>query len=349
VTDGNRYPFNWHLNQELRPAFREPVVAMTIPDSLSKRLGVGQNLTVFVSARSEVGIFSSPLRFTINQTCFEVADLRGNSVNTNLLEPTQLVGQIPVASLALERIVNLLPTKDYGFITHGKSGDLMKKIEAFDQFRTGIGSKLFGFMIGGSDLSTLSQKLLKNTIGFGTVAVTDQELNKLIEELCDSFPISALKVSRYMGPMYTAILCGDTAKQEQIISAVTKFQQLNESLLHIGGRATVRLLGKNVAELKGSHAIGNLIVITSTSSRAAVVREWVSKIPLRNDTALNQFKSRFSRWQTYAKLVVGMVEVQVEQLKQEVIIVDAETNRATSSVSLRLPYEFGFSLKSLCR
>jgi hypothetical protein len=193
----------------------------------------------------------------------------------------------------------------------------------------------------------LVEAVTKRVVGFGTERVGDEELAALQQTMRSHFPLCAFSFSQMYGPRFVAILDGQDLPQSGLHEAMDRFEQINLCMMRLGGRLELKLFGKSVVGINGSGATGSLIVVDSDTEHAGLLRQWVRGKPLRNDTILNQMKERFTRWQFWAKAVVGMIEYKPHQLRQEVIVLDAQTGQATSTTSPRLGFEFGFSLNDI--
>jgi len=165
----------------------------------------------------------------------------------------------------------------------------------------------------------------------------------------ENFPLCAITVSKIYGPRFVAVVDCDDMTQDRLSEIIERFTMINLFNLQLGGRLTLKLLGNTALKLHGSSATGSMILITSKTRQAAVLREWVKQIPLHNDTALAQVKKMGKDPKFWAGLALGMVQYRPNQLRQEVIVLDAQSGLITSTESLRLPLEFGFSLPDITR
>ncbi len=250
--------------------------------------------------------------------------------------------------VALTQIIRGLSSKGYRFVTCDTSVQEMQHgLVQFDEGRLWLGGKLFSFVLGGSDLPAFAQSITEHVVGLGTEEVEDAELEKLQQLMRDSFPLCAFAFSKIWGPRFTAVANGDEVSPEELFTALDRFEVISHCMMELGGRLTLKLFGKSVLGLNGSAATGSLLLVASTTERAVALRQWVASKPLRSDTIVNQLKERFSRWQFWAKAAIGMIEYKPHQLRQEVIVVDAQSSQATSTASPRFGFEFGFSLSDI--
>jgi hypothetical protein len=189
--------------------------------------------------------------------------------------------------------------------------------------------------------------LTEQVVGFGADPVTEAELAGLQQLMRANFPLCAFAFSTLYGPRFAAILNGDGLTQSALFEALERFQQVNVCLMALGGRLSLKLFGKSLLSFNASAATGSLFIVASTAERSNALRRWVESKPLQSDTIVNQLKERLTRWQFWAKALVGVVEYKPHQLRQEVIVLDASSGEATSSVAPRIPFEFGFSLSEV--
>lgn len=251
-------------------------------------------------------------------------------------------------SVCMRHLVNGLVAKKFAFIAPETSPDEMQQqLKDYDAGRVWLSNKIFGFVLSGSDLPGFAETVFEHMIGFGTQAVDDTELAALQQLMRTSFPLCATNYSRLYGPRFVGILHGDHLTEKSLHEAMDAFEAINCLMMQLGGRLILKLLGKPVVGINASAATGSLIVVGSTSHCADVLYNWVSNRPLRSDTIVNQLKESVSRWQFWLKAAFGMIEYKPHQLRQEVIVVDAETSQATSTAPLRLGFEFGFSLNDI--
>lgn len=135
--------------------------------------------------------------------------------------------------------------------------------------------------------------------------------------------------------------------QQELFDAIDQFQQINAYMMALGSRLQIQLFGRAIASLNSSAATGSMMIVTSNTERAHVVRQWVKSKEMRSDTVVNQAKELLSRWQFWAKFLFGMAEYKPHQLRQEAVVLDAQTGQATSNVSPRIGIEFGFGLEEI--
>jgi hypothetical protein len=258
------------------------------------------------------------------------------NTETGLLEPS------------LNRLVNGLVSKDFKFVTpEATTQQMREQVAKFDKERTGLTGRLFALMLGGTDMPDIAKTITKHIVAFGAEDVNDAELATLQQLMRAFFPLSAIAFSKVYGPRFVAIVDGDDCTQSELSSAMDRFEQINLCIMPLGGRLSIKLFGKSILGINASTATGSLLIAVSNSQRAGLVRRWVKDRPLHSDTMLNQLKERFGRWQFWAKAVVGMVEYKPHQLRQEAIVLDAQTGSATSTASPRVGFEFGFALSDI--
>lgn len=246
---------------------------------------------------------------------------------------------------SLQHLVNGLVAKGFSFMApETTSDDWQKQIAEYDKGRLWLSKKIFGFAMGGADLPGFAETVMEHAIGFGTKKVEDADLLTLKKMMLESFPLCATGYSKLYGPRFVGILPGDDLTEEGLYGTLDAFQEINLQMMLLGGRMVLKLLGQPILGLNNSAATGTLVLVGSKSRTAEVLRDWVSNKPLQSDTIVNQIKERFSRWQFWAKAVFGMIEYKPHQLRQEIIILDAESKQATSTARPRLGFEFGFSL-----
>jgi hypothetical protein len=244
--------------------------------------------------------------------------------------------------------MNGLLAKEYTFVTPEASPEQMhERLAQFDTGRLWLSGKVFGFLIGGADMPDFVKTITKHVVAFGAESVNDAELATLQQLMRASFPLCAFSFSKLYGPRFAAIVSGDDITQSELFESMERFQQINLCMMELGGRLSLKLFGKSIVGLNASAATGSMVLVTSTTERASLLRQWVSSKPLHNDTLIEQMKERFSRWQFWAKAVFGMIEYKPNQLRQEVIVLDAQTGGATSTASPRMGFEFGFALTDI--
>ena len=249
---------------------------------------------------------------------------------------------------ALNRLVNGLVAKEFTFVTpEATPQQMQERLANFDEGRLWLGSKLFGFLIGGADMPDFAKTITRRVVAFGAEKIDDAELATLQQHMRAYFPLCAIAFSKMYGPRFVVIVDGDSMTQSQLFEALDRFQEINLCMMPLGGRLSIKLFGKSIMGINASAATGSMIVVTSTIERAGLLRQWVNSKPLHSDTMLSQMKERFTRWQFWAKAVFGFIEVTPNQLRQEVIVLDAQTGQSTSTASPRLGFEFGFSLSDV--
>jgi hypothetical protein len=249
---------------------------------------------------------------------------------------------------ALDRLVNGLVAKEFFFLTPETSAQqLQERLARFDEGRLGIFSKVFSFALGATDMPGFVKTIAGRVVSLGASSVNDEDLANLHRVMSSSFPLSAIAFSRLYGPRFVAIVDGDGITQPELVEAMNLFEQINLCMMDLGGRLELKLFGKSIAGLNCSAATGSLIVVAGDSERAGLLRQWVNSKPLRSDTAWNQMKERFTSFWFWAKAAVGIIEYKPHQLRQEAIVLDAQTGKATSTASARLGFEFGFSLSDI--
>jgi hypothetical protein len=224
---------------------------------------------------------------------------------------------------------------------------MQEGLAKFDEGRLWLGGKVFGFLVSGGDMPGFVKTIAGHVVALGAEKVDDADLVALQQLMQGSFPLCAFAFSKMYGPRFAAVVNGDGVTQPAVFGAMDQFQQINLRMMGLGGRLSLKLFGKSVLGLDASAATGSMILLAPTTERAGVLRQWVSSKPLHSDTITNQMKERFARWQFWAKAIFGMIEYKPHQLRQEVIVLDAETGQATSTASPRLGFEFGFALSDV--
>ncbi|MFB2982142.1 hypothetical protein [Microseira sp. BLCC-F43] len=251
---------------------------------------------------------------------------------------------------SLNRLVNGLISKGFTFVTAEASPQQMhEQLNKFDERRLSLGDRIFGFLISGSDMPEFAKTITQRVVAFGAEDVDDKALATFQELMRSNFPLCAFAFTGMYGPRFVAIVSGDSIEQLELFEAMDRFQQVNLCLMELGGRLSLKLFGKSLLGINSSSATGSMILVTSTTERANIMRQWVRSKPLRNDTMTNQLKEMATRWQFWAKAAIGMIEYKPHQLRQEVIVLDAQTKQATSTASPRLGFEFGFALEEITR
>jgi len=261
---------------------------------------------------------------------------------------TTIRSNLPQLNASLERLVNGLIAKEFTFVTPEASPQqLQERLSEFDKGRIGLFGKVFGYAIGASEVPAVVQTITQHVVSLGAEKVADEELAALQEFMRSSFPLCAVAFSRMFGPRFLAIRDGDCLSQPELFEAMDSFEHINLCMMQLGGRLELKLFGKALLGVNSSAATGSLILVASTTERANLLRQWVNSKPLHSDTILNQMKERFTRWQFWTKAIFGMIEYQPHQLRQEVIVLDAQTGQATSTASPRIGFEFGFALTDI--
>ncbi|MDJ0708630.1 MAG: hypothetical protein QNJ46_35650 [Leptolyngbyaceae cyanobacterium MO_188.B28] len=249
---------------------------------------------------------------------------------------------------SLNHLINISVNKGYTFIDSDVSqNSIQEQLARFDDRRSGTYNKIFGFMISGYDMPEFAKTISKNVIGFGTEKIDDEELAALQQLMASTFPLCAIGFNQMYGARFLAILNGDTMQKNEFFDALDAFQQINLLMMVLGGRISIKLFGRSLLAVDSSAATGSIIFVSSNTERAQLVRQWLSEKPLHNDTMLNQMKERFTSVKFWAKAVFGFIEVKPHQLRQEAIVLDAQSQQSTSTVSPRLGFEFGFSLDEI--
>lgn len=249
---------------------------------------------------------------------------------------------------SLDKLAIGLTNKQFTFVVSELSQNHMQeRLTKFDEQRLGLGGKLFCFIISGTDMPDFVKIIAKNVIGFGAGKVDDEQLQELQEIMRRHFPLCAFSFSRLYGPRFVAVLNGQEMSEDELNIAINNFEEINLYMMHLGGRLELKLFGKSIIGLNGSGSTGSLIIIAPDSRCSHSISQWLAKRPIHNDTIINQMKERFTRWQFWTKLAVGMIEYKPNQLRQEVIVIDAQTASATSTASPRLNFEFGFALTDI--
>lgn len=246
---------------------------------------------------------------------------------------------------ALARMMAGLAAKEFAFVTpEATSQHLQRRLARFDEGRANLSGQALGLGFGLAGAPVLVTTLAKQVVGFGAEQVADEELAALQRLMRTHFPLCAIAFSRLYGPRFVAIVDGDAVAQQALHGAMDRFQEINLYMLQLGGRLSLKLFGRAVAGIRASAATGSLILVAGSGGRAELLRQWAAGKPLHSDTIVTQMKERFSSVSFWAKAVVGFIEYKPHQLRQEVIVLDAESGRATSTAAPRLAFEFGFSL-----
>lgn len=219
-------------------------------------------------------------------------------------------------------------------------------VSEFDKERTSLCNSIAKMAFGGQlpgFLGEISDKI----VGIGVDAVDDEEIQLLYEHVQKTFPLAAFAFSKLYGPRIVPIISGQHLDRSLFFHQIDQFEVINQLLLALGSRGTLTLFGKSFVGIHGGGATGSLVVVTPTTQRAEEVQRWAAERPLQSDTAWNNLTQAASRWQFWTKLLIGMIEYKPYQLRQEIVVIDAESGTATSTASMRLPFEFGFGLGDL--
>jgi hypothetical protein len=250
---------------------------------------------------------------------------------------------------SLNRLVSGLVAKEFTFVMPAASPEqLQRQLVKYDDRRVALSQEIFGLVIDLTTVPEFLKVITAHVVGFGTQKADDRELAALQRLMRESFPLCAVAFSRLYGPRFVALLHGETITYQEYVRALNRFEQITNNMMPLGGRLTLKLLGRDVAGINSSAATGSLIVLASSPARAELLRQWAKRRPVRSDTILNQLKARVRSKKFWVKAAFGMVEYQPHQLRQEVVVLDLSTGRATSSVSPpRIGVEFGFSLRDI--
>jgi hypothetical protein len=248
------------------------------------------------------------------------------------------------------RLVASLTGAGFRFIMPANTpGDLQAQLAAFDQGRLGLFNTAFGLGIGMSEGPQVIKLIAKKIISLGTDQVDDASLASLQRTMLASFPLCALGFSKIYGPRFIAIVNGERLSEPEFAALLRQFEEINHTLLGVGGRLAIKLFGRSVLGLNTSAASGSMIVITDSPARAADLRRWATRRPLRSDTIANQLKQRLTSVKSWVKTSIGMIDYTSRQLRQEVIVLDTQTQQITSTALARLAFEFGFRLDTVGR
>jgi hypothetical protein len=249
---------------------------------------------------------------------------------------------------SLSRLMGSLVASNFTFVMPGASQEQFRQqLVKYDDARAAMSQEIFGFVIDMTSVPEFLKIVMGHVVGFGVMEADGRELAALQRLMRSSFPLCAIAFSKLYGPRFVALLHGENITYQEYIRALNRFEQINLSMMPLGGRLTLKLLGKTVAGINSSAATGSMIILASSPSRAELLRQWVRRRPVRNDTMLNQLKARARSPKFWVKALLGAVEYQPHQLRQEVIVLDLTTGHATSSVYPRLGIEFGFSLSNI--
>jgi hypothetical protein len=248
---------------------------------------------------------------------------------------------------SLNRLVSGLISKGFMFVTTETSAQQMQEqVSKFDEGRLQLTNKLTDVMFSVYGVPVIAKKITELVFVLGVDKANDTELATLHQLMQSNFPLCAISFSKIYGPRFVPIINGDSITQQDFFVIMDRFQEINLSMLALGGRLALKLLGKPFS-FNVSSATGSIIFIASTTQRANVLRQWISSKPLRSDTVINELKKRVTRWQFWAKAVFGLIEYAPHQLRQEAIVLDVQIGQATSTAAPRLSFEFGFSLNEI--
>jgi hypothetical protein len=248
---------------------------------------------------------------------------------------------------SLNRLVSGLISKGFMFVTTETSAQQMQEqVTEFDEGRLQLTKKLTDVMFSVYGVPVIAKKITELVFVLGVDKANDTELAELHQMMQSNFPLCAISFSKINGPRFVPIINGDSITQQDFFVIMDRFQEINLSMLTLGGRLALKLLGKPFS-FNVSSATGSIIFIASTTQRANVLRQWISSKPLRSDTVINELKKRVTRWQFWAKAVFGLIEYTPHRLRQEAIVLDVQIGQATSTATPRLSFEFGFSLNEI--
>lgn len=250
--------------------------------------------------------------------------------------------------VSLENIVNTLIAQKFHFISESLSTCILhEQITTYDKYRSSMSNTLFKLFMGGGDQPEFINNILKYSINFTVNAVTDSELVSLKNMITNNFPISAITFSKIYGPRFVTVVMDDNLSETDFQRSIDNFTQINFHMLELGGRLALGIFGRKLFNINSSSSTGSMIIVTASTSRAELLRQWIHNTHIHNDTAISQLKELAGRWQFWAKAAIGMMEFKPNQLRQEIIVLDTQAKHATSSSSPRLPFEFGFSLNNI--
>lgn len=254
----------------------------------------------------------------------------------------------PNVDAILARLATGLTRKGFTFLEADPDGTAIRNsLEASDRRMLSLTRTGFSLAMCGVDLPVLTRVVSGHVIGFGADAVADKDLAALRELMSDSFPVSAIAFSQFHGPRFAAVVGAKELNGDAMGATLDQFEQVTTTLMPLGGRLSLKLLGRTVLGMNCSSATGSLFVVARTTREAAGIRQRLGERPLRNDSAWNQIKESACRWQFWAKAALGVVESRAHQLRQEVIVVDTETGTVSSTATARIPFEFGFALSDV--
>ncbi len=247
----------------------------------------------------------------------------------------------------LQKIIGGLSAKKFLFLkSEQNANDFKERIEKFDEKRLNLTRKLFNFYIGITDCPPIAQTIMKNIFSFTAINVEEKELQKLQNLMVDNFPLCCMSAGAMCGPRFVPIIYDDNLTKDEILDAIERFQNINLTMLPLGGRLALKIFGTKL-RMNASSVTGSLIIISPNPDRTKFIQNIIDNIPFESDTILNQLKERFSRWQFWVKSLIGFIEYKPNQLRQEIIIVDSQTGTAKSNINPRLGFEFGFELRNI--
>lgn len=250
---------------------------------------------------------------------------------------------------ALSRLVNGLIAKDFTFVTTGGSQRrFQEKLVRYADARAGLPHDLIGIALDLGGMPEVVKIVAKHVVSFGTDMVDDKELAALHELMRSSFQYCAVSFSKVYGPRFVVLINGDAISPPQFRKAALYFEKINQCMMSLGGRLNLKLLGKPVAGINAHAATGSMIILVSSAGRAQQLsQQLVRTRPFGSDKRWGQLKTRVASPISWAKAAFSVLDYRPTQLRQEAIILDVTTGRATSTVPLRLGMEFGFSLKDI--
>lgn len=345
--------------EQLMLIYEQPVMPIQI--NIHQTYNPGAIVSVHMIPAHEDGLIliensadpgtSCPGIFTLNLDPSYFADITLKIEQNSTSMPTN--EQSAKWDATLTQAVQGLVSKGFSFLaTTQTAQEFCRQVDEFDQKRTVLTQQVFNLLNSfGFGMSSETPEYLrlvsKHIIGFGTQDISDEDLGVLHETIKDWFPLCAITFARLHGPRFVPIINGDCLTQQEFVAVVNQFQLVNLALLEVGGRLQVKLFGMGL-NVQGSSACGSLIVIASDTQRARQLGQWGKQLDLHSDTVWNQIKERATRWQFWAKAVFGILEYKPNQLRQEVIVIDAQTGLATTSAAGRIGLDFGFAIDEIC-
>ena len=236
---------------------------------------------------------------------------------------------------SLNQLVELLVAKRFVFFQPESSvSDMQEYATAYDKYRTEIFNRLTGLVMMPMEGPDLLKKILNNIMRLGTEKIDDEMLTSLHELIESHFLVCALGSHFSLGPRFVAILVGDEMSYDEIMDALSHFEKINLLLMQVGGRWCIKVLGKTMLRMDYANSTGSMIILTSSTDKFNLLRQWLKDRPLRCDTVINQLRK---------------FQVRPQQIRQEVVIWDVKANQAISTVAPRISFEFGFSLNDLVK